>query len=199
MENWFAFSLAAMALLCVPGPTNTLIATNAALIGFRSTLMLLPAELAGYLTGILGWSCGLAIAARIIPSATTYAAVAACCALFVSATKLWRWSEERDSSAGSCRREIFIVTLVNPKALLFTLSIIPYLRNGQILPALPYLCWLSILIPSIGAIWTMIGAGLALRFRQMASSRAFARIGALVLVFFAASLFISTIVKAFNY
>ena len=198
MENWFAFSLAAMALLFVPGPTNTLIATNGALIGFRSTIFLLPAELAGYLTGILGWSYGLAIAARIVPAATTYAAIAACCALFYSARKLWGSHERGQASVGSGSRDIFLVTLLNPKALLFTLSIVPHLRDGQILAALPYLCWLSVLVPSAGLVWTMIGAGLALRFRFMASSRLFARIGALVLLLFVTSLFVSTVVKAFD-
>ncbi|WP_454817525.1 hypothetical protein [Labrys neptuniae] len=79
-----------------------------------------------------------------------------------------------------------------------TLSIVPHLRDGQIWAALPYLCWLSVLIPSAGLVWTMIGAGLASRFRFMASSRLFARIGALVLLLFVTSLFVSTVVKAFD-
>lgn len=198
MENWLAFSAATITLLFVPGPTNTLIATNGALLGWKSALRLLPAELVGYLCAILGWSLGLSLAARFVHSAASFAAIIAAAALLVSARKLWSWDMARQSRRGSRALDIFIVTLCNPKALLFALTIVPHLREGDVPAALPYLAYLSLLILTIGSIWTLIGAGIARRFRHFASSRLFARLGAAVLVFFATSLFVTTLLRAFE-
>jgi len=198
MENWLAFSAATITLLFVPGPTNTLIATNGALLGWKSALKLLPAELIGYLCAILGWSLGLSLAARFVHSAASFAAIAAAAALLLSARKLWTWDVARQNRTGSRAADIFVVTLSNPKALLFALTIVPHLREGDIPAALPYLMWLSLLIVTVGSIWTLIGAGIARRFQHFASSRLFARLGAAVLVFFATSLFVTTLLRAFE-
>ncbi|TKT75780.1 LysE family transporter [Aquamicrobium sp. LC103] len=198
MENWLAFSAAAIALLFVPGPTNTLIATNGALLGWRMASRFLPAEVTGYLVGITGWALGLAIASRYVHSASSVAAIAASAALLFSARKLWTWNAGRQTRVSSRARDVFVVTLSNPKALLFALTIMPHLRQGDFFAALPYLLWLSLLILAMGFIWTMIGAGIAQRFQRFASSHLFARVGAAVLVFFATSLFVTTLLRAFE-
>ena len=52
MTEMSAFALAAIALLAVPGPTNTLLAASGAAIGLRPSLRLIPAEISGYLVAI---------------------------------------------------------------------------------------------------------------------------------------------------
>jgi hypothetical protein len=53
MEDPLLFTLAVLAILGTPGPTNTLLATSGAGVGLRRSLVLLPAEACGYLISIL--------------------------------------------------------------------------------------------------------------------------------------------------
>src|SRR6478752_3236474 len=52
MTDPVAFVLSVIALLAVPGPTNTLLATAGGLGGVRRAIALIPAEVAGYLLAI---------------------------------------------------------------------------------------------------------------------------------------------------
>ena len=47
-----AFFVSSFALLCLPGPTNTLLAASGAAFGIRRSLILMPAEICGYLVTI---------------------------------------------------------------------------------------------------------------------------------------------------
>ncbi|HZF76664.1 MAG TPA: lysine transporter LysE, partial [Acetobacteraceae bacterium] len=53
MQDPVLFALAVLFILGTPGPTNTLLATSGATAGFRRSLILLPAEAAGYGISIL--------------------------------------------------------------------------------------------------------------------------------------------------
>ena len=53
MVEPFLFVLTVVTILGTPGPTNTLLATAGAAAGVRRSLLLVPAELGGYLTSIL--------------------------------------------------------------------------------------------------------------------------------------------------
>lgn len=198
MENWLAFSAATVALLFVPGPTNTLIATNGAILGLRRTFGLLPAELCGYLMAIGAWALGIGVASQHIASASIIAALAASLVLLISAIKLALSDGHEQGRSASRRTDIFFVTLCNPKALIFALTIVPFLRDGDVPSALPYLVWLSVLIVAIGAVWSMIGAGIARQFRLAISPRFFARAGAVILLFFSIFLFVTTVVRALH-
>ena len=59
MQDPVLFTLTVLLILGTPGPTNTLLATAGATVGFRRALPLLPAEAAGYLIAIL--AIGLAL------------------------------------------------------------------------------------------------------------------------------------------
>jgi threonine/homoserine/homoserine lactone efflux protein len=53
MENPALFAASVMILLIMPGPTNTLLATSGATVGFRRSTPLLLSELAGYTLSVL--------------------------------------------------------------------------------------------------------------------------------------------------
>ena len=197
MENWIAFLASATALLMVPGPTNSLIATNSAIAGLRRTVFLLPAELCAYMIAIVGWGLGLGALARYVPAAIALAELAASAILMVSAWKLWNFGGRDGYHRGTGSQDVFLVTISNPKALIFALTIVPYLKDGDLRSASPYLAGLGILIPTIGLGWSAMGAGLAHGLKSTVSSEAFARVGAVILLCFALGL-VSTSVSLFR-
>jgi len=188
MESTIAFLASASFLLMVPGPTNSLIATNGAISGLRRTVFLLPAELCAYMIAIVGWGLGLAGVARYVPAAIVAAKLAASATLILSACKLWGFGGRGCYHRRTGLQDVFLVTLSNPKALIFALAIVPYLKDGDLRSALPYLAALGILIPIMGVGWSAIGAGLAHGLRSVVSSAGFARVGAVILLCFAAGL-----------
>jgi threonine/homoserine/homoserine lactone efflux protein len=195
MESSIAFLASATALLMVPGPTNSLIATNGAISGLRRTVFLLPAELCAYMIAIVGWGLGLGVIARYVPAAIVAAKLAASATLVVSAWKLWIFGGHGRYHRRTGLQDVFLVTISNPKALIFALTIVPYLKDGDLRSASPYLAGLGVLILIIGVGWSAIGAGLAHRLKSVVSSAGFARVGAVILLCFAAGL-VSTTLRA---
>ena len=87
-----AFIAVCASLLATPGPTNTLLATSGAEIGWRRSAALLAAELLGYLLAIaiLRLALGPFIASRPIVATALQAGVALY--LVYLATALWQRS-----------------------------------------------------------------------------------------------------------
>jgi threonine/homoserine/homoserine lactone efflux protein len=196
MESSMAFLISATALLLVPGPTNSLIATNGAISGLGRTILLLPAELCGYMLAIVGWGLGLAAVVTAVPAAGVAAKVAAGATLIRSAQKLWFFADRRGERRWSGLQDIFLVTLTNPKALVFALTIVPHLKDGDLRSALPYLGWLGVLILTIGLAWAAVGAGLACGLSATVSTAGFARVGAMAMFCFGAGLIGTTLPAA---
>jgi threonine/homoserine/homoserine lactone efflux protein len=188
MESSIAFAAAATALLLVPGPTNSLIATNGAISGLSPTIRLLPAEVCGYMLSIVGWGLGLSAVVATVPSAGLVAKFVACAILIHSARDLWFVKSAADERRWTNLRDIFLVTLSNPKGLIFALTIVPYLKDGNIRSAVPYLAGLAVLILTIGCGWAAAGAGLASSLSAAVSTAAIARVGAVVMLGFAVGL-----------
>ncbi len=131
-----SFTLAVLALLVVPGPTNTLLAASGAAVRFRKSLVLLPMELAGYLIaiGIWGHVVGpLAATYSLFPLASKLVASAY---LAWSAIKLFRNAHTSWANGvpPAPPRQLFITTLLNPKALIFALVIFPQTSLAEQLP-----------------------------------------------------------------
>ena len=159
----FELTLAIAALLITPGPTNTLLAIAGAERGVTRAVRLIPAELAGYLTtvtplALLGGTL-LAAAPELRPVITSVAA------LWVAwlALGFWRMARAQGAAAGSGGRDdarapavtaakIFITTLLNPKALVFGLVLLP---AGPSLPAAFVNFVLQIVV--VATIWATFG------------------------------------------
>lgn len=174
-----AFVLACLALLVTPGPTNTLIALRAAQAGVGAALRLVPAELAGYALAVLPLALfGQAVLADVPALAAGLKIVAA---LWVAllAVRLWRPVAQGAAAGAVTARQVFLTTLLNPKALVFGLVLFPGTAEG--LPVLLGLFGLCIV--AVASLWALAAQVLA-RGRPVLVRRA----ASAVLMLFAALL-----------
>lgn len=155
-DSFFVFAI--LALLLTPGPTNTLLTVGAASTGFRASLPLLLGEIFGYLTIVIPLATiaapfmegrpALAVALRV---------VAACWVLFL-AVRLWlASSQSRIQEPSSTVRigQVFVTTMLNPKASIIGLVIMPHGGLSEIAPAL---CLFSLLVMGAGSCFLALGS-----------------------------------------
>lgn len=119
------FLTSVLALLAVPGPTNTLVAVAGAQAGVRRAVQLIPAVLAGYLTTAVP-------AALLGRQATDHWPVAAmllklCAAgwILLLAARLWRAPGTGGVSRGVRAGQVYVTTMLNPKALIAGAVLLP--------------------------------------------------------------------------
>lgn len=152
-------ALTIAAVLLTPGPTNTLLFLAGSRDGIRRSLPLIAAEWVGYLISIGVWCVFLALAAAVAPWAPPVAR--ACAAVYIawSAIKLWRTAPQAGAagSMGIGPRDLFTVTLLNPKAFFFATVVFPPLAAGPAALLEAYLIFSALLLP-IAALWISMGA-----------------------------------------
>jgi threonine/homoserine/homoserine lactone efflux protein len=121
------FFFAIAAILAAPGPTNTLLATSGATVGVVRSLGLLAAAIAGYLAAILAVHFIVGPIAESSPVTAITLKVAVALYLVWLAIKLWRQPLKlaEDAKAVSFAN-VLVATLLNPKALIFSLTIVPW-------------------------------------------------------------------------
>jgi len=154
MTNAWLFVLAVLAVLGAPGPTNTLLASGAAVAGLRRSLPLLAASLAGYLiaTSIVGFLLRPVIVAYPVIGAALKIAVALY--LVYAAFRLWRRADHAAASREAVGwSTVFVATLLNPKCLIFALAIIPFGSPS----VLAYLIGFAVMVPVTGFLWLLAG------------------------------------------
>jgi threonine/homoserine/homoserine lactone efflux protein len=186
MNESLTFVVSVALLLATPGPTNTLLLTAGATSGPRS-LRLIPAEISGYLISIL--TIGYVIA----PLLATFHMIAVVLRLIVAgylavlAIKLWQHAPSIAVDQRLIRfRDVFVTTLLNPKALLFALGIVP-LRNAAVAW---YLLAFCLLVAVIGSLWICLGLAIARGFVSESRKSVLPRMGAAVIAGFASYLVI---------
>ena len=154
MTDPILFMLAVLTLLGTPGPTNTLLATSGATVGVRPSLRLLVAELAGYLIAVGTIRIVLGPVIHSYPLVGIALKAAVVLYLIWTAIKLWRHNAgltQGQTSIGM--HAVFVTTLLNPKALIFSLSIIPT-DNPQLGW---YVLGFALLVPLVGFAWILLG------------------------------------------
>jgi threonine/homoserine/homoserine lactone efflux protein len=159
MTDTIAFLFACAAVLFVPGPTNTLLATSGATGGLRRSLLLPLAELSGYTIAI--WTLALVVAPLVHASPIISIALRLACGAYLiwSAVDLWReGSNALTKSEPVSFHRVFVTTLLNPKAVLFALVIIPYLGERKFVAAIPYLIGHGVLTIAASLSWISFGA-----------------------------------------
>ncbi len=182
------FSVAVVAILGTPGPTNTLLATGSAAIGVRRALLFVPAEGLGYLISILtlGLALGPWVAASPVLGLVLRASVSAY--LFRLGWGLWQAGGARASTRLPLitPRQVFITTLLNPKAIIFALGIIPF----GVPDSWRYVVGFQGLAAVCAVIWINIGAAMGGLATAAGRNNFIPRIGAVAVSGFA--LFLAT-------
>ncbi|MGO4737116.1 LysE family translocator [Bosea sp. 2KB_26] len=176
-----AFIAVCASLLGTPGPTNTLLATSGAEVGWRRSASLLAAELLGYLLAIAVLRLGLGpfIASRPIVATVLQAVVALY--LVYLAMALWRRSSLPLAQGRSITFAlVFLTTLLNPKGLIFAFTLLPAAPAG-FSALLPWLAVLSAEIVAIGFGWVLLGSTLQRSLQDPAKARLGYRASAAVL------------------
>jgi threonine/homoserine/homoserine lactone efflux protein len=149
------FFFAVVTILATPGPTNTLMATSGATSGIAASLTLLVAEITGYLVAIFAIHFVLGQIVQAFPAVGVALKIAVAIYLVWLAIKLWRRplvleTSERTVSFAS----VFVTTLLNPKALIFALTIIPWAATGLAW----YILAFAATVIAAGGGWIVLGS-----------------------------------------
>jgi len=157
-----ALALGTAIVLIVPGPTNTLLAAAGLRQGFRRSVRLVAAELAGYLIAITAWGCFLAQAEQSFPRLSTFVRIASSLYIAYLAVRMWRVaiSPPVPGQQAIGPRELFVATLLNPKAILFAGTIFPAAAFSTLgVYAESIAIFIALLVP-IALGWIAFGAAL---------------------------------------
>ena len=196
MISWFFIGLV-ISILLTPGPTNTLLASSGIQVGLRKSFRLIPAEAFGYLISISLWGFLIGKISVHLPLLPTILKLFSAGYILFLAMRLWRTATvaENFNQKGIRARELFVATLLNPKALLFASAIFPALawQNAQYYVA-HMLIFLLLIVP-IAFFWTFLGSVLASNKISWLNQANLQRTVSLVLVTFSIPLSYSAILK----
>jgi threonine/homoserine/homoserine lactone efflux protein len=187
MQSLTSFTVALLALLLVPGPTNTLLALSGATVGLYRSLHLLVYELIGYESAIAFIRMTIVPVIARLHGQTRFIRAVAAVYLVGLAVVLWR--RQLDHATRVVRaHQIFITTLLNPKALIIGLVLIPVSPSAVV----RYWLLLSATIPIVGGGWIYAGRFVGQAVPQKLAT-AIPRFGSLVLGAFAVVLIVSAV------
>ncbi len=188
LELWFAFSLATLVLLVVPGPTVMLVVSFALGHGKRSALATVPGVILGDFTAL---TVSLAGAGAVLATSATLFTIlkyAGAAYLIWLGIKLWRSEAKleipQDTTSRKNARSMFwsayIVTALNPKGIVFFIAFLPqFVSPGQaVLPQLVILgaTFLALATVSV-SIWAMAAGEMRARFRKPGTLKLVNRLG----------------------
>ena len=188
--NFTLFALSSAVVLLTPGPTNTLLAVAGAGRNMRGMLPLFAAELVGYLIAISVWGVVLAPVQHHCPWLGMAVRIASSIYLTYIAVKLWRTArtQSADGRQSISPRGLLLVTLLNPKGLLFPTAIFPANAFDTMqIYAVSMITFSCLLIP-IGMIWARFGSALGSGRIKYVTPVKLQRITALVIAAFSASI-----------
>jgi len=176
------FVLTVLLILGTPGPTNTLLATAGATVGFRHALPVVAGESVGYLVSILalGLLVGPALAAA--PGLALGLRLMVGAYLLWLAARLWqRGAVAVTAGQAVTTRQVFVTTLLNPKAIIFALGVVPFAH-----PSWPvYLLGFQGMLVAVAVAWIAVGALLGRAAAATGKARFVPRVGAAAVAAFA--------------
>lgn len=148
------FSLAILALLCTPGPTNTLMALGGYDRGWMRAMPLIAGELAGYLIVIVPVATLAAPFFETYPQASLWAKITAGIWVLYLSYRLWTAGRTAGTPDGISIRRVFVTTMLNPKALVIALVIMPH---TGLIGLLPWLGIFTLLVLLAASGWIAFG------------------------------------------
>jgi threonine/homoserine/homoserine lactone efflux protein len=149
-----AYLSAVLALLLAPGPTNTLMGVAGAQRGIGRVVRLLPAELGGYLTSIIPLIWIGAEVLQRLPVAAVVLELAAAVWVMLLAIRLWGLPGEEARGEVTARR-VYVTTMLNPKALVFGLVLLPSPAEPEFAGRLALFC---LSVACVALLWGAAGA-----------------------------------------
>ncbi|ARO34252.1 hypothetical protein NXC14_PC00719 (plasmid) [Rhizobium sp. NXC14] len=141
-------------LLLTPGPTNTLMGLASARNSFWRVPKLLPAELSGYLTTILPLTWLGTELISYWPETALLLKLAAAAWVMYLAVKLWMAGNDDIQYGSVTARRIYVTTVLNPKAFVIGLALLPQPTVPDFFPKLVIFVALTIIA---AVIWGTIG------------------------------------------
>lgn len=156
MTDPLLYLLAVLTILAAPGPTNVLLATGGATSGVMRSLPLLGAALSGYLVTILVVRGVLSPAIAAWPVVGTVLKVTVAAYVAWLALRLWVRPGAVTAPIAVDFRMVFIVTLLNPKAFIFALTVIP-LTDPQLWL---YFVAFAVCVLACGLGWLLVGGAI---------------------------------------
>ncbi len=150
-------ALAVLLLLVTPGPTNTLLAVAGAERGWARAVRLVPAELGGYLATVAPLAL---LGARFLdraPAARAGLTLLAAAWVAWLAVSMWRLPRAAAGQVTVTARRVAATTLLNPKALVFGLLVLPAAEAGR--QALN-LALFAAEVALVASAWAAVGASL---------------------------------------
>lgn len=196
MVSWF-FIVLVMSILLTPGPTNTLLASSGVQVGWRKSLRLIPAEALGYVIAISLWGFLIGKLSSQFQLLPILLKLLSAFYIIYLAIKLWRTAKLQHSlNIPTIRaRELFVATLLNPKALLFASAIFPPIAWLSLKIYAHHMLGFLILIVPIAMLWTYLGAVLATNKVKWLNQSNLQRSASLVLMSFSIPLGYSAILS----
>ena len=183
-------SFYAAIVLLVPGPTNTLLLSAGLKLNLRGACGLVAAEAAGYVTAITVWGFFLWSLAARYPWIVSCVKLISALFIFYLAVKMWFKGADFDTtdSAPLGFRGLFVATLMNPKALLFSSAIFPASAFRSLDVFLLSTGVFLITLMPIGLLWSRSGRLLLMNRTESRLASIVLRCSSLVLLMFAATL-----------
>ncbi|MCU4353021.1 LysE family translocator, partial [Acinetobacter ursingii] len=155
-------------------------------LGVRRSARLIPAEVLGYIIAITVWGTLIDTVSATLPILPTLLKLLSAFYIIFLAVKLWKTANvQLDLNQPAIRpRELFVATLLNPKALLFASAIFPVAAwvNWSIY-AVHMGVFLALIVP-IALFWTFIGSSLNTPKVRWLNQRNLQRTASLILVSF---------------
>ena len=196
MISWLFIGLV-LTILLTPGPTNTLLASSGIQVGLRKSIQLIPAEAFGYLFAISFWGILIGKISAHLPVLPHILKLFSAAYILYLAIKLWRTAEvSQNLNQVSIRaRELFLATLLNPKALLFASAIFPVIAWNNAHYYTAYMLTFLCLIIPIAFLWIVIGTLLAHQNSRWLNQKNMQKTASIILMSFSIPLSYSAILS----
>ncbi len=149
------FTLAIFLLLCTPGPTNTLMALGGYAQGWTKSLPLIAGEIGGYLLVIVPVATLAAPFFDAYPQASVWVKLTAGAWVLYLGFRLWASGKQAKETVEVSLRQVFVTTVLNPKALIIALVIMPH---GGLSALLPWLGLFAMLVLLAANGWIAFGS-----------------------------------------
>jgi threonine/homoserine/homoserine lactone efflux protein len=150
-------ALALLVLLAAPGPTNALLAIAGAERGLRPALGLTWVVPLAYLATTIPLALVGANLLDALPSARAVVTLAAAAWVFRLALGMWRVPRQRGGTAAVTARQVAVTTLLNPKALIVGLVLLPAADLSRLAANV---LLLAAEVLAVSLLWTALGAAL---------------------------------------